>query len=52
VLGGLHTGWALWNFRGPFAVLDSERPGSKYENWHNHQHDRALLTMLQQKTKS
>ena len=52
VLGDLHTGWALWNFRGPFGVLDTERPGTKYESWHNHQLDRALLTMLQQKMKS
>jgi endoglucanase len=52
VLGQLQTGWALWNFRGPFGVLDSERPGTKYENWHGHQLDRALLSLLQQKMKS
>ena len=52
VLGDLHTGWALWNFRGPFGVLDTERPGTKYENWQGHQLDRDLLTLLQQKMKS
>ena len=52
VLSGLQTGWALWNFRGPFGVLDTERPGTKYENWHNHQLDRALLGVLQQNMKS
>ena len=52
VLSGLNTGWALWNFRGPFGVLDTERPGTKYENWHNHQLDRALLGVLQQNMKS
>jgi aryl-phospho-beta-D-glucosidase BglC (GH1 family) len=52
VLGDLHTGWALWNFRGPFGVVDTERPGTKYENWQGHQLDRALLTLLQQKMKS
>lgn len=52
VLGDLQTGWALWNFRGPFGVLDTERQGTKYENWHNHQLDRDLLTLLQQKMKS
>jgi len=52
VLGGLHTGWALWNFRGPFGVLDTERAGTKYEDWHDHQLDRALLNLLQKKMKS
>ena len=52
VLGGLHTGWALWNFRGPFGVLDSQRPGTKYQTWHGHQLDRQLLSLLQQKMKS
>ena len=51
VLGGLHSGWALWNFRGPFGVLDTERPGTKYEPWHGHQLDRSLLDLLQQKMK-
>jgi len=48
VLGGLHTGWALWNFRGPFGVLDTQRPGTKYQTWHGHQLDRPLLSLLQQ----
>ena len=51
VLSELHTGWALWNFRGPFRVLDTERPGTKYEKWHDHQLDRPLLNLLQQKMK-
>jgi endoglucanase len=52
VLGDLHTGWALWNFRGPFGVLDTERRGTKFEDWHGHQLDRALLSLLQKKMKS
>jgi endoglucanase len=52
VLDELHTGWALWNFRGPFGVLDTERAGTKYEKWHDHQLDRALLSLLQQRMKS
>lgn len=51
VLGGLHSGWALWNFRGPFGILDTERAGTKYQDWHGHQLDRQLLTLLQKKTK-
>jgi endoglucanase len=52
VLGDLHTGWALWNFRGPFGVLDTERRGTKFEDWHGHQLDRGLLSLLQKKMKS
>jgi endoglucanase len=52
VLGDLRSGWALWNFRGPFGVLDTERRGTKFEDWHGHHLDRALLSLLQQKMKS
>ncbi len=51
VLGELGAGWALWNFRGPFGILDSERPGTKYEDWRGHQLDRPLLNLLQEKKK-
>lgn len=49
VLGELNAGWALWNFRGPFGVLDTERPGTRFENWYGHQLDRPLLNLLQEK---
>ena len=52
VLRDLQSGWALWNFRGPFGVLDTERPGTKYEDWRGHQLDRALLNLLQGKMKA
>jgi endoglucanase len=42
---------ALWNFRGPFGVLDTQRPGTKFEDWHGHQLDRPLLALLQKKMK-
>jgi endoglucanase len=51
VIGELDSGWALWNFRGPVGVLDTERPGTKYENWHGHQLDRPLLDLLRRKMK-
>jgi endoglucanase len=51
VLNDLHTGWALWNFRGPFGILDTERPGTKFEDWHGHQLDRPLLNLLQKRMK-
>lgn len=49
VVGELNSGWALWNFRGPFGVVDTERSGTKFEDWHGHKLDRPLLTLLQKK---
>ncbi len=40
-------GYALWNFRGDFGILDSGRADVNYEDWHGHKLDRKLLTMLQ-----
>jgi len=51
VLNELHSGWALWNFRGPFGVLDTERAGTKFEDWNGHKLDRPLLSLLQRKMK-
>jgi endoglucanase len=51
VLGELEAGWALWNLRGPFGVLDTERIGTKYEDWYGHRLDRPLLHLLQEKKK-
>jgi aryl-phospho-beta-D-glucosidase BglC (GH1 family) len=39
-------GWALWNFRGSFGVLDSGRADVNYENYHGHQLDRQMLNLL------
>lgn len=39
-------GYALWNFRGDFGILDSRRSDVDYEDWHGHQLDRKLLTLL------
>jgi endoglucanase len=41
-------GWALWNFRGSFGVLDSGRPDVTYEEWNGHQLDRRMLQLLQE----
>lgn len=40
-------GWGLWNFRGAFGLIDSGRKDVAYEDWHGHQLDRKLLTLLQ-----
>jgi endoglucanase len=40
-------GWALWNFRGDFGVLDSGRADVAYEPFEGHQLDRKMLELLQ-----
>jgi len=40
-------GWALWNFRGSFGILDSGRPDVAYEDYHGHKLDRKMLELLQ-----
>ena len=42
-----NIGWGLWNFRGDFGLLDSNREDVVYEDWHGHKLDRKLLTLLQ-----
>ena len=46
-LWGDGWGWALWNFRGGFGVLDSQRSDVTYETWEGHPLDRAMLELLQ-----
>ena len=41
-------GWALWNFRGPFGILDSDRTDVVYEKFQGHKLDRKFLDLLQQ----
>ncbi len=39
-------GWALWNFRGSFGILDSDRKDVSYENFKGHKLDRKMLELL------
>jgi len=39
-------GWALWNFRGSFGVLDSDRADVTYEDFRGHKLDRQMLDLL------
>jgi aryl-phospho-beta-D-glucosidase BglC (GH1 family) len=39
-------GYALWNFRGDFGILDSGRADVKYTDWHGHKLDSKLLDLL------
>jgi endoglucanase len=47
ILGSHDIGFALWNFRGDFGVLDSGRNDVQYTDWHGHRLDRSLLQLLQ-----
>ncbi len=39
-------GWALWNLRGSFGVLDSNRADVRYEDFRGHKLDREMLEVL------
>ena len=39
-------GYALWNFRGDFGILDSGRADVDYQDWHGHKLDGKLLSLL------
>lgn len=40
-------GWAMWNFRGSFGILDSGREDVKYEDFRGHKLDREMLELIQ-----
>ena len=40
-------GWAMWNFRGSFGILDSGRSDVAYEDFNGHKLDRKMLTLMQ-----
>ena len=44
------VGWgnSLWNLRGSFGVLDSERTDVKYEDYKGHKLDRQMLELLRE----
>jgi len=39
-------GWALWNLRGSFGILDSGRKDVAYEDFKGHKLDRKMLELL------
>ena len=48
IITAQNVGYALWNFRGNFGILDSGRADVDYEDWHGHKLDRSLLSLLQE----
>ena len=43
---GKGLGWALWNLRGRFGIMDSERKDIAYEDLNGHKLDRKMLELL------
>ncbi len=41
-------GWAMWNFRGGFGVLDSQRADVQYEDFKGHKLDRKMLELIKE----
>jgi endoglucanase len=39
-------GYALWNFRGDFGIIDSRRADIDYVDWYGHKLDNKLLDLL------
>lgn len=48
ILTSNRIGYALWNFRGDFGILDSRREDVAYQDWHGHKLDAALLALLKE----
>jgi endoglucanase len=48
ILTGHGIGYAVWNFRGPLGIMDSNREDVAYEDWYGHKLDRRLLSLLQE----
>jgi endoglucanase len=46
ILTAQKIGYALWNFRGDFGLLDSGRQDVDYQDWHGHKLDAKLLDLL------
>lgn len=46
ILKSNNIGFALWEFKGTFGVLDSGRTDITYEDWHGAKLDRKLLDLL------
>jgi endoglucanase len=46
ILTSHNIGWALWNFRGSFGIMDSGRKDVAYVDWHGHRLDQQMLDLL------
>lgn len=42
----LGWGYALWNFEGPFGIINHHRPGARFEMYNGYPVDRELLDLM------
>ena len=47
ILTRFDIGYSIWEFRGSFGIINSQRADVKYEDYHGHQLDRKMLEVLQ-----
>ena len=47
ILTGFDIGYSIWEFRGTFGIVDSQRADIEYEDYHGHKLDRKMLEVLQ-----
>ena len=47
ILTSHNIGYALWNIRGSFGVVDSKRADVEYKDFQGHKLDKKLLDLLQ-----
>ncbi|KAF2169400.1 glycoside hydrolase family 5 protein [Zasmidium cellare ATCC 36951] len=50
ILAQYRVGYAMWNFRGPFGILDNRRTDTDYFDFHGHKLDQKLLDVTKPKT--
>lgn len=46
ILSSNGIGYALWNFKGDFGILDSGRSDVDYADWYGHKLDKKLLDLM------
>jgi endoglucanase len=39
-------GWSMWNYRGAFGIVNSDRADVTYKDWHGYKLDSLMLTVL------
>jgi endoglucanase len=49
ILSTKGIGFSMWEFKGDFGILNSNRTDVQYENWYGYKLDRKLLNLLQSK---
>ena len=47
ILTGFGIGYAIWEFRGSFGIVNSQRADVEYEDYHGYKLDRKMLKVLQ-----